>query len=79
MLSTCGSLDANDLCVCVKIVHKFMFVVMINSDVDECLLLTAKCNQKCINGQGNYSCACATGYSLTNNQVTCAFTGGHII
>ena len=47
------------------------------SDVDECELETANCdeNAACYNTVGSFKCACITGY--TGNGVTCDGTYPH--
>lgn len=41
------------------------------TDIDECQLDTACCNQECTNTEGSYNCTCHRGYSLISN-CTCA-------
>lgn len=39
------------------------------TDVDECANGQAKCNQKCYNNVGSYTCDCYKGYNFTENGV----------
>ena len=40
-------------------------------DIDECSGPN-KCQQKCVNKPGNYSCDCHVGYRLNNDSITCS-------
>ncbi|XP_055863672.1 matrilin-2-like [Biomphalaria glabrata] len=40
-------------------------------DEDECAMNTSRCQQKCVNTQGSYSCDCDRGYTLSTDNVTC--------
>ena len=40
-------------------------------DINECLLGIAKCNQRCRNLPGSYSCGCKKGYLLAPDNITC--------
>ena len=42
-------------------------------DIDECANDTMNnCEQRCINTQGSFLCACGTGYQLNNDGMTCS-------
>ena len=44
-------------------------------DIDECANDTMNnCEQRCINTQGSFLCACGTGYELNNDGMTCSGT-----
>jgi thrombospondin 2/3/4/5 len=42
-------------------------------DINECLEKTANCgmNSQCINSEGSYSCACVTGFMVSNSSTEC--------
>ena len=42
-------------------------------DIDECANNTLNlCEQRCINTQGDFMCACNTGFELTSDKMTCS-------
>lgn len=41
------------------------------SDVNECAAGTHKCDQRCANTRGSYSCACSFGFELNSDGHTC--------
>ena len=42
-------------------------------DIDECANDTMNnCEQRCVNTQGSFLCACGTGYQLNNDGMTCS-------
>ena len=42
-----------------------------SSDIDECSLGNAGCNQTCHDVDGSYFCSCYSGYQLATDQHTC--------
>ena len=42
------------------------------TDVDECVSDTSGCEQQCNNTIGSYYCTCSEGYSLENDNHSCA-------
>lgn len=41
-------------------------------DINECAdKFRNNCTQVCVNGEGNFSCACSSGYVLLEDGVTC--------
>ena len=45
--------------------------VIFLSDIDECTFNMKKCNQRCNNTIGGYSCSCVPGFALDSNGFTC--------
>ena len=48
------------------------------SDIDECTTGDNRCEQRCINTVGSYTCACAEGYALNDNGFTCRISCGGV-
>ena len=46
----------------------FPIPFILNTDINECDEGTAGCNQRCVNTQGNYTCACYHGYTLSSDN-----------
>lgn len=44
--------------------------MFINTDIDECKE-SSTCQHNCTNLQGSFECACATGYTLENDGISC--------
>ncbi|KAK3579903.1 hypothetical protein CHS0354_031421 [Potamilus streckersoni] len=40
-------------------------------DIDECNEISDKCNQKCVNAEGSFSCECEEGFALSTDGRTC--------
>ena len=45
--------------------------MIVISDVDECSHSRVLCDQMCINEVGSFHCDCKTGYTLSDNGITC--------
>ena len=45
--------------------------MIISADIDECLSGTDTCDQQCVNTIGTYQCACADGFALNTDNITC--------
>lgn len=46
--------------------------LLIVLDKDECKTESHGCQQKCVNQQGSYFCACINGYQLNKDNKTCS-------
>ena len=42
-------------------------VIVLFTDIDECMEGDADCNQICVNTLGSYYCSCEPGYQLVND------------
>ena len=51
-----------------KVLHH---VVMLHSDIDECIEELDGCDQICTNTDGSYYCTCMDGYELESDNQTC--------
>ena len=51
--------------------HKFLFFLILLTDIDECSLGTDRCRHSCTNTIGSYTCSCNTGYALNSDGYTC--------
>ena len=48
-----------------------MCIIIIYSDIGECLIGAYDCSQICVEADGGYECDCYDGYELGFNGVTC--------
>lgn len=48
-----------------------LYSICVSSDIDECILGTHECSQRCVNAIGFYSCECREQFSLAPNGKLC--------
>jgi len=48
----------------VKLLTHYWCINSYITDIDECSLGTAECNQGCVNINGSYNCSCYDGYEI---------------
>jgi len=46
-------------------------IVLLFTDIDECLTNNGECDQVCINIEGSYRCTCHQGYSYNDDSGNC--------
>ena len=55
----------------VYLVHGAGYVLLLCSDVNECMLGSDSCEHNCSNTVGSYTCSCNSGYTLNRDGHTC--------
>ena len=43
-------------------------MLLLHTDIDECIEVTSGCNQICSNTNGSYVCGCYSGYVLSDDK-----------
>ena len=57
-------LDIGNICI-------IILLMLLNTDVDECVDNNGGCGQVCNNTVGSFSCGCSEGYLLNSDEISC--------
>ena len=66
----CYALHAVELHVdiCWHLMGVSSCMLLLHTDIDECIEVTSGCNQICSNTNGSYVCGCYSGYVLSDDK-----------